>query len=90
MVDRVDELFHGDLVRVKYHPRLLLSEAHLGLLYTLELPPPAADPWSEAEISRATPPVLAPAVELLDLRGNRLDLRQFHGRIVLLYFWGSW
>lgn len=35
-IDRVDKLFHTDAVSVKRHPRLLLPEAHLGLLYTLE------------------------------------------------------
>ncbi len=53
-------------------------------------PSPGPDLWSAAEISRATHHVLAPAVELQDLLGNRIDLRQLHGRIVLLYFWGSW
>jgi len=53
-------------------------------------PSSAADLWSAAEISRATQQRPAPVVDLQDLRGNRVDLRQFHGRVVLLYFWGSW
>ncbi len=28
--------------------------------------------------------------QLQDLAGNRVDLREFRGRIVLVYFWGSW
>ncbi len=53
-------------------------------------PPTAADPWSAAEVSRATHQVAAPVIELQDLLGNRIGLRQLHGRIVLVYFWGSW
>jgi len=53
-------------------------------------PSPEADVWSAAEISRATQERPAPVVDLQDLRGNRVDLRQFRGRVVLLYFWGSW
>ena len=29
-VDRIDQLFQADPFSVKRHPRLLLSEAHLG------------------------------------------------------------
>lgn len=53
-------------------------------------PSPAADLWDAAEVSQATNHVLAPVVELQDLLGNRVDLRQLHGQIVLVYFWGSW
>ncbi len=53
-------------------------------------PPTGADPWSAAEVSRATHQVAAPVIELQDLLGHRIDLRQLQGRIVLVYFWGSW
>lgn len=49
-----------------------------------------ADLWRAAGIARAARQVPAPSFQLQDLAGNRVDLRQFRGRIVLVYFWGSW
>lgn len=52
--------------------------------------PAAVDLWSAAEVSPAIHRVAAPVVELRDLLGSCIDLRQLRGRIVLVYFWGSW
>jgi cytochrome oxidase Cu insertion factor (SCO1/SenC/PrrC family) len=49
-----------------------------------------ADLWRAAGIARATRQISAPSFRLQDLAGTRVDLRQFRGRIVLVYFWGSW
>jgi len=49
-----------------------------------------ADLWRAAGIARAARQVPAPSFQLQDLAGNRIDLRQLRGRIVLVYFWGSW
>jgi len=56
------------------------SPAALGLD-----PMPETDLWRAAGIMRA-----APTVELEDLAGHRVSLRQLRGRVVLVYFWGSW
>lgn len=52
--------------------------------------PRRPDLWRAAGIARAARQVPAPSFQLQDLAGNRVDLRQFRGRIVLVYFWGSW
>ncbi|MDO8479126.1 MAG: hypothetical protein Q7W02_23625 [Candidatus Rokubacteria bacterium] len=48
------------------------------------------DLWRAAGISRAAGPRAAPPLELEDLAGHRMSLRQLRGRVVLVYFWGSW
>jgi cytochrome oxidase Cu insertion factor (SCO1/SenC/PrrC family) len=53
-------------------------------------PMPGTDLWRAAGISRAEGPRAAPPLELEDLAGQRTGLRQLRGRIVLVYFWGSW
>ncbi|HET8575670.1 MAG TPA: hypothetical protein VFO18_01120 [Methylomirabilota bacterium] len=49
-----------------------------------------ADLWRVAGIARAGRQVAAPSFQLQDIAGNRVELRQLRGRIVLVYFWGSW
>jgi cytochrome oxidase Cu insertion factor (SCO1/SenC/PrrC family) len=48
------------------------------------------DLWRAAGIVRAAGPRAAPPLELEDLAGHRISLRQLRGRVVLVYFWGSW
>ncbi len=65
----------------------------IGVLHVAAVglaPAPEADLWRAAGIARAARQVPAPSFQLQDLAGNRVDLRQFRGRIVLVYFWGSW
>ncbi len=48
---------------------------------------------SQAQPARATQSLLnrkAPAFVLRDLNGQRINLNQLHGRIVLLNFWATW
>jgi len=51
---------------------------------------PETDLWRAAGILRAAGPRAAPLLELEDLAGHRIGLRQLRGRVVLVYFWGSW
>jgi len=51
---------------------------------------PETDLWRAAGILRAAGPRAAPPLELEDLAGHRISLRQLRGRVVLVYFWGSW
>lgn len=53
-------------------------------------PIPETDLWRAAGILRAAGPRAAPPLELEDLAGHRMSLRQLRGRLVLVYFWGSW
>ena len=53
-------------------------------------PLPETDLWRAAGVVRASSPRAAPPLELADLAGQRVTLRQLRGRIVLVYFWGSW
>jgi cytochrome oxidase Cu insertion factor (SCO1/SenC/PrrC family) len=53
-------------------------------------PMPETDLWRAAGILRAASPRAAPPLELEDLAGHRISLRQLRGRVVLVYFWGSW
>ena len=53
-------------------------------------PMSGTDFWRAAGILRAAGPRAAPPLELEDLAGHRISLRQLRGRVVLVYFWGSW
>ena len=53
-------------------------------------PTPETELWRAAGVVRAPIPRAAPPLELEDLAGQRITLRQLRGRIVLVYFWGSW
>ncbi|MBI1728517.1 MAG: hypothetical protein HYR50_14750 [Candidatus Rokubacteria bacterium] len=53
-------------------------------------PMPETDLWRAAGIVRAAGSRTAPPLELEDLVGHRISLRQLRGRVVLVYFWGSW
>ncbi len=49
-----------------------------------------ADLWSAAGVSRLPAGTQAPPVVLSDLDGKKVDLRDFRGRLVMLYFWATW
>jgi cytochrome oxidase Cu insertion factor (SCO1/SenC/PrrC family) len=53
---------------------------------------PAAEPavWRAAGIVPFPRSVLAPPLQLRDLSGKPVDLQQFRGRLVMLYFWATW
>jgi hypothetical protein len=52
----------------------------------------AADPgvWEAAGVSRLRERAPAPPVVLDDLRGQKVDLQDFRGQLVMLYFWATW
>ncbi len=52
-------------------------------------PMPETDLWRAAGIVRAAGPRAAPPLELDDLAGHPISLRQLRGRVVLVYFRGS-
>jgi AhpC/TSA family len=49
-----------------------------------------ANLWRAAGVSQVPPGTAAPPVVLSDLAGNTVDLRDFRGRLVMLYFWATW
>ena len=49
-----------------------------------------ADLWNAAGVTRVTERSPAPLVVLNDLAGQRVDLRDLRGRLVMLYFWATW
>ncbi len=64
-----------------------------GILHVAAVAPDTtreADLWRAAGIARTARQVPAPLFQLQGLSGNRVDLREFRGRIVLVYFWASW
>ncbi len=67
--------------------------ALIGVLHVAAVGPDPTretDLWRAAGIARSARQVPAPSFQLQGVAGNRVDLRQFRGRIVLVYFWGSW
>ncbi len=46
--------------------------------------------WEAAGVSRLSEPAPAPPVVLEDLSGQKVDLRDLRGRLVMLYFWATW
>jgi cytochrome oxidase Cu insertion factor (SCO1/SenC/PrrC family) len=81
------------VIRVLILAVLVGVAALIGVLHVAAVgpdPTSEADLWRAAGIARAARQVPAPSFQLQDLVGNRVDLRQLRGRIVLVYFWGSW
>jgi len=46
--------------------------------------------WRAAGIVPFPRPLQAPPFQLADLSGKPVDLHQFRGRLVMLYFWATW
>ncbi len=46
--------------------------------------------WEAARVSRPSEPIEAPRATLRDLTGRIVDLRDFRGEVVMLYFWATW
>ncbi len=81
------------MIRVLILAVLVGLAGPIGVLHVAAVgpgPTREADLWRAAGIARAARQVPAPPFQLQDLAGNRIDLRQFRGRIVLVYFWASW
>jgi hypothetical protein len=49
-----------------------------------------SDLWNAVGVTRLTAHAPAPAVVLNDLAGDRVDLQDLRGRLVMLYFWATW
>ena len=48
------------------------------------------DPISAARILKLKDGIGAPDFSIEDLEGNRVNLKDFRGRVVLLDFWATW
>jgi hypothetical protein len=46
--------------------------------------------WQAAGVVPLPRAMSAPALRLHDLSGELVDLAQFRGRVVMLYFWAAW
>lgn len=53
-------------------------------------PAPEAALWRAAGVVRFTRAVEAPDFQLRDLKWQLVNLREFRGRRVLVYFWATW
>ena len=78
---------------------VILATAILGLAVAVagsECSPKDAKPgidgavWQAAGLLPLTNAGQAPPLRLADLSGKTVDLRQLHGRLVMVYFWATW
>jgi len=46
--------------------------------------------WTAAGVARLPGSMEAPPLRLADLSGQPVDLQQFRGRLVMVYFWATW
>jgi cytochrome oxidase Cu insertion factor (SCO1/SenC/PrrC family) len=79
--------------------RWVIVAAMVGLVAAgglARVSPVRAEPAVEAAVWRAAGivpfarSVPAPPFQLGDLSGKLVDLQQFRGRLVMLYFWATW
>lgn len=52
--------------------------------------PAAIELWRDAGVTPFTGRIEAPSFSLPDLTGRSVRLKDFRGRVVLLYFWATW
>lgn len=52
--------------------------------------PPAAPLWGAMGVARPLKSFEAPSISLGDLSGRPFRLKDFRGRVVMLYFWTTW
>jgi hypothetical protein len=77
---------------------MIVVVAIVGLLVVArsECSPPDTKPgidgsvWQAAGIVPFSRPVQASSIRLSDLSGKTVDVRQFRGRLVMVYFWATW
>jgi len=50
----------------------------------------AEDPMSAAGVLKYSPGVTAPGFTMRDMDGRTIQLADFRGKVVLLFFWTTW
>ena len=52
---------------------------------------PAAEPWlKQLNVEIIHPPIATPEFLLKDLSGNRVTIRDYRGKLVVVNFWATW
>jgi cytochrome oxidase Cu insertion factor (SCO1/SenC/PrrC family) len=68
----------------------VLATAMLVALVAVALAAAAAPNFDAMQIQPYEPPKPAPALALPDLDGRTVQLQDFRGKVVLLFFWATW
>jgi cytochrome oxidase Cu insertion factor (SCO1/SenC/PrrC family) len=69
---------------------LLVIFVALAILPLLKWSDAAVDPILAAGLKKFKERVSAPSFAIEDMKGNRLKLEHFRGKIVLIDFWATW
>jgi cytochrome oxidase Cu insertion factor (SCO1/SenC/PrrC family) len=68
----------------------VLATAMLVALVAVALAAAATPNFDAMQIQPYEPPKPAPALALPDLDGRTVQLQDFRGKVVLLFFWATW
>jgi cytochrome oxidase Cu insertion factor (SCO1/SenC/PrrC family) len=49
-----------------------------------------ADPFSAAGVMKFKEKISAPGFVITDIEGNKVDLKDYRGNVVLVMFWTTW
>ncbi len=50
----------------------------------------ADDPWVAARFTRSVEEPEAPDFTLLNMEGRKVRLKEYRGKVVMLFFWAGW
>ncbi len=50
----------------------------------------ADDPWAAARFVRSVEKPYAPDFAAMDVAGGKVRLKEFRGKVVMLFFWAGW
>ncbi len=50
----------------------------------------AEDPWGAARFIKSREKPLAADFTALDMNGEKVRLKEFRGKVVMLFFWAGW